>query len=101
MTKMKIINITKKVAFMAVICLCLTACNKLTQTNYDKVKQNMSMQEVVAILGDPTSTESIDLAGVSGTSAIWKNKDVQIAIQFLNGTVYFKTFSKSSEQQPQ
>ena len=54
----------------------------------------MTMQEVTAILGKPTSSESLSIAGVSGASAVWKDKQNEIDIQFLNDRMTVKTFGK-------
>lgn len=80
------------------LCVLVFACSKLSQQNFDKIKTNMTMQEVTAIIGQPTSSESINIAGISGTSAVWKNKDAEIDIQFLNDRVAVKAFSSSAEQ---
>lgn len=82
----------------AILCIFLTACSKITQQNFDKIKENMTMQEVRAILGEPTSAESITIAGISGTSAVWKNNNAEIDIQLLNDRVAVKAFSKVGEE---
>jgi len=53
----------------------------------------MKMQEVVSILGEPTSSDSVNIAGVSGTAAVWKSNDAEIDIQFLNDKVFAKSFT--------
>jgi hypothetical protein len=58
----------------------------------------MTMREVIAIIGEPTSSESINIAGISGTSAVWKNKDAEIDIQFLNDRVAVKAFSNPTDE---
>lgn len=80
------------------LCLLLVACSKISQENFDRVETNMSMKQVVAILGEPTSAESISIAGISGTSAVWKDKNSQISIQFLDNKVTVKTYSKPEVQ---
>ncbi len=78
-----------------VLCASLVACgSKLTQENYDKIKTNMTMEEVKSILGDPTETSSVSVAGVSGSQSVWKHKDATITIQFVNNKVGMKNFSK-------
>ena len=77
--------------------LALLACSKVTQENFNKIKTNMTMKEVISILGEPTSSDSVNIAGISGTSAIWKEKEAEIDIQFLNDKVTVKTFSKSGD----
>lgn len=80
------------------LCLFILGCSKFTQENFDKIKPEMTMKEVIAILGEPTSAESINIAGISGTSAVWKDNYTEIDIQFLNDRVTVKAFSKTSSQ---
>ena len=81
-------------------CLLLFACSKLTQENFDKIHPDMRMQEVVSILGEPTRSESLNIAGISGTSATWVQNNVEINIQFLNDKVTVKSFRKPKNEQP-
>jgi hypothetical protein len=75
--------------------LCLCSCsNRLTQENFDKVRTGMSEAEVKAILGEPTEAKSVDIGIFSGTTSTWKGKGVTITIQFVNGKVMLKEFSK-------
>ena len=76
----------------------LIACSKISQDNYQKIQPNMTMQEVIAILGEPTHTENISIAGISGASAVWQDSNGEIAIQFLNDRVTVKTFRKESDK---
>jgi hypothetical protein len=97
--RMKILcNRLIKLLFTASLCVLLIACSKITQENFDKIKNNMSMKEVTAILGEPTSAESITIAGISGTSAVWKDSNAEIDIQLLNNRVTVKAFSKEGDQ---
>jgi hypothetical protein len=87
-----------KVLITLFFCIFLFACSsKVSQNNFEKIKTNMIMKEVIVILGEPTSSESVNIAGVSGTSAVWKDSDAEIAIQFLNDRVAVKAFSKFNE----
>ena len=83
------------VAVLAV-CLILPACGgaKISQDNFDKIKVGMTQAEVKIILGDPTEASSLDVAGFSGTTSTWKQGDTTIRIQFVNGKVVAKQFSK-------
>lgn len=78
--------------------LLVTACSRINQTNFEKIKSGMSMQEVVAILGEPTSSDSINLGIFSGTSATWKDTNAEITVQFLNDKVEVKSFSKAIDE---
>lgn len=81
--------------FVIFIMLWLAACSKLTESRYEQVKQGMSMEQVTAILGEPSAARSINIAGLSGTFATWKSSEAEITIQFLNDQVTIKTFSKA------
>ncbi len=76
----------------------LVSCSKVTQSNFDKVQIGMTMEEAVAILGEPTTSQSIDVVGVSGASATWKGKNGVINIQFLNNSAQIKNFNKNDHQ---
>lgn len=76
--------------------LALAACGtSYDQAAYDKIKINMSLKEVIAILGEPSESKGMSLGGVSGTSATWKDKHGSIDLQFVNGKVKVKTFTKA------
>lgn len=72
----------------------LVACSQVTQENFDKIQPGMTMEQVVAILGNPTTSESMNVMGLSGTSAQWKDNNAVISIKFFNNTVQVKTFNK-------
>jgi len=75
--------------------LALAACGtSYDQDTYNKIKINMSLKEVIAILGEPSESKGVNLGGVSGTSATWKDQDGTISLQFINGKVKVKTFTK-------
>lgn len=52
------------------------------------------MEDVVALIGKPTSTEHIDVTGVTGTSAVWKTASAEIDIQFIDNRVAVKLFNQ-------
>jgi outer membrane protein assembly factor BamE (lipoprotein component of BamABCDE complex) len=41
----------------------LAACSKVTQENFARVQEGMSEQQVIAILGEPTSLKTFDKPG--------------------------------------
>ena len=73
----------KRLLLLALLFL-LAACSKITAENYQKVSAGMNRTEVVALLGEPTSTESGSFLGIEGESAVWQNGDLQIKAQFVN-----------------
>lgn len=78
----------------------LVACTKINQRNFNKIAIGMSMKQVIAILGEPTESESINFIGISGTSAMWKDKhsNSEIDIMFFGDQVQIKNFSKYKQQ---
>ena len=78
--------------------LLLAACSKVTQDNFAKIKDEMTEQEVAAILGSPTESSSTSLVGITGTSSRWADKDAVITVRFVNGKVVLKTFEKRANK---
>jgi outer membrane protein assembly factor BamE (lipoprotein component of BamABCDE complex) len=91
------------VVTLGLLIVTLAACGstKLTQDNFDKIQIGMTRAQVVIILGEPTESSSVDMAVFSGTVSKWKQGDVTITIQFVNGRVVAKQFSKVKEQSRQ
>ena len=73
----------------------LSACTQVTEENFNKVQVGMTMNQVTIILGPPTSTESVNFLGLSGTTAIWKTQNAEITILFFNDKVQVKGFKQS------
>ena len=74
--------------------LVLAACSKVTQENFAKIQEGMSEQEVVALLGSPTESQSVSVLGLSGTAARWVGGDAVITVNFVNGKAALKTYDK-------
>jgi hypothetical protein len=81
-------------AFIAVLLLTLAACSKVTQENFNKIQEGMSEQEVLALLGTPSESNSVNVLGMSGTSSRWASQDATITVRFVNGKVALKSFDK-------
>ena len=86
-------------ALVLVSLLILAACSKVTQENFSKVRDGMSVQEVAAILGSPTESSSGSILGISGTSSKWAGGDATITIHFVNGKVALRSFDKPGKKQ--
>lgn len=54
----------------------------------------MTMEQVEALLGPPNRIDSINIAGLSGTSASWRSNNAVIFIQFFNNQVKIKSMNK-------
>lgn len=74
--------------------LLLAACSKVTQENFAKIRDGMTEQEVQAVLGSPTESNTTTVLGISGTSSRWVSGDTVITIRFVNGKVALSSFDK-------
>jgi PBP1b-binding outer membrane lipoprotein LpoB len=98
MTKVKLLKAMISIALVIFISGCLGS--KINEENYKKVQEGMTMEQVKAILGEPTDAStkgvSIPMAGsLSGTLATWKSSDGKITIEltFVNDKVKLKTYN--------
>lgn len=79
----------KKIIVLAAV-LALSACSKLTNENYDKLKMGMSEQEVKAILGGPDNCSET----LGTKSCIWGKEDgAYIKVSFVGDNA--ATFSNN------
>ncbi|HEY1290593.1 MAG TPA: outer membrane protein assembly factor BamE [Burkholderiales bacterium] len=76
------------------LALVVAACTKVNQENFLKIREGMSEQEVISLLGRPTESNSVNVLGVSGTASRWIAGNVVITVRFVNGQVAFKSFDK-------
>jgi outer membrane protein assembly factor BamE (lipoprotein component of BamABCDE complex) len=65
----------------------LAACAKLTQDNLEKVHNGMTTEEVKAILGEPTNSQSGSFLGQSGTEFVYHTDKSDVKIDFVNDKV--------------
>jgi hypothetical protein len=76
------------------VALLLLGCSKVTPDNFEKIQDGMTEQEVRAVLGEPTESNSVTVLGMSGTASRWVGRDTEIIVRFVNGKVALKTFDK-------
>ena len=78
----------------------LTECapSKVNKDNFDKIRLGMTQEEVQGLLGPPTEASGVDLPIFSGTASKWVQGETVITIQFINGKVVAKEFSKQAKQ---
>ncbi len=74
------------------------ARSKINKDNFDKIKLSMTQEEVQGLLGPPTEASGLEIPVFSGTTAKWVQGDTTITIQFVNGKVVAKEFSKQAKQ---
>jgi outer membrane protein assembly factor BamE (lipoprotein component of BamABCDE complex) len=86
-------------SIVAMLLLCLAACgSRLTQENFEKVREGMSQQEVRQILGEPADASGASLLGLSSGEAVWKDDKTTITVHFLNDKVISKQMSQNDKK---
>jgi hypothetical protein len=66
----------------------LAACSKLTEDNLQKIHNGMTTDEVKAILGEPSSSETGNALGIiSGTTYTYHTDKSDVKITFVNDKV--------------
>ncbi len=95
LNRLHIIQVTALLLLLFVLAAC---GSKVNENNYAKIEIDMTEAQVTSLLGAPTESSSINVAGLSGTSSKWMGRDGTINVQFLNGKVKAKAFSKPSGQ---
>jgi hypothetical protein len=84
----------RRLAYFLIVlggCL-LVACSKLTAENFAKVQNGMTEDEVLRILGSPTTMDAGSLLGVTGSVYRYESKDgtKKVSVIFVNGKVFGK-----------
>jgi hypothetical protein len=88
-----------RVTSLMLLLFALAACgSNVSESNYAQIEIDMTEDQVRNILGAPTESSSMNVAGLSGTSSKWVSKEGTINVQFLNGKVKAKAFSKPGGQ---
>lgn len=77
---------------LAAALLLLAGCSRVTETNFQKIQPGMSQAEVLALLGEADSSDSVALGPISGARSVWRSDQASITITFLNGKVQLKHF---------
>ena len=68
--------------------LLVTSCSQMTEANRTKVQNGMTVPEVEAILGSPTTNESQSPLGVVNLTIFhYKTGTDDVTVRFLNGKV--------------
>ena len=80
----------------AILALGLAACgSKVNEETFARIQDGMTEQQVIDLLGPPTQTTSAGALGMSGTAATWDDGGVSISVQFVNGKVRLKQFTRA------
>lgn len=86
--------------FFMLTALLLFACgSRVTPENFAKVKKGMTLEETIAILGEPSELNQGDLGIISGAGAVWRNGERTIKITYVNDKVTTKNFIESEDSE--
>jgi hypothetical protein len=78
----------------------LAACgSKISAENFERIQTGMAQKDVIALLGEPTETSNVSIAGLSGGMATWRDGGTVISVQFVNDKVQGKQLSRESKPQ--
>lgn len=90
----------KQTLVASLLCLSLAACgSSVSQENYEKIRNDMSTEEVNKILGKPTEISSFGIGGLSATTAQWVGKTHTITVTYANEKVKMKSYAENSASQ--
>ncbi len=90
----------KKLLIAILLAVSLTACgSKVSQESYEEVRNDMSVEQVNAILGKPTDVSSFGIGELSATTAKWVGKTHTITVTFANDKVKMKSYAENSPKQ--
>jgi hypothetical protein len=65
--------------------------SRLTPENCAKVVDDMTLEQVTAILGPPTDNKTIGVGPLSATTVTWEDQHMKINVKFLNDKSGLKT----------
>jgi hypothetical protein len=85
---------------LALALLLAASCSKVSEENFAKVREGMSEQEVIALLGAPTESNSVSVLGVSGTTARWAGGGAEITIPLRQRTGSAQALRQAAGQRP-
>jgi hypothetical protein len=79
-----------------VLALALAACgSKINEEQFARIADGMSEQQVIDLLGTPSESSSMGALGMSGTATTWTDAGATISVQFVNGKVRLKQFTRA------
>lgn len=79
-------------AAMAALCAgCGVLGSRLTAENCGKIADDMTLEQVTAILGPPTDNKTIGVGPLSATTVTWEDQHMKINVKFLNDKAGLKS----------
>ncbi len=62
----------------------------VTLSNYNKIQNGMTIEQVKEILGSPTEEQNGGVGPLEATSMVYRSRQNEITINFVNGKVVMK-----------
>lgn len=74
----------KTLLFMGLfLSITLLGCSKLNRENYDRIKVGMDYQEIISIIGEPDTCDTV----LAAKNCIWGDENKNITIKFIGDKV--------------
>ena len=80
---MHMLKLLRATLFCMLSILAISGCSKVTRENYDKLKVGMEYAEVVQILGEPGSCESL----LAAKNCVWGKDPKTISVRLIGDKV--------------
>lgn len=74
----------------------LTACG--TKTSQAEIEMNMSEQDVIEMMGEPSLSQSHTINDLTTTHIEWMDKDGMLWVKFINGEAKFNGFIPTPDE---
>lgn len=58
--------------------------SRLSLANCNKIQDDMTLEQVTAILGEPTDNKSLGMGPLTATTVTWEDENMKINVKFLN-----------------
>jgi transcription antitermination factor NusG len=81
---------TLKRMLLVVAAIALAACSKLTASNFEQIQNNMTPDQVKAILGEPAEIKSGGFLGFNGTVYVYRKDNTEVTVTFVQDKVIAK-----------
>lgn len=86
------------IILLSLVASCTSSSSKYNQVNYQRIQVGMTLEEVIAILGPPTSSSSLSFGTNIVISSNWEESGTLIWIEFQDGKVKMKRIIQGSQK---
>lgn len=79
-----------KLMLLVFVAIAFSACSKLSASNFEKIHNDMTTDQVKAILGEPAEVKSGSFLGFSGTVYVYRQDKTEVTVTFVQDKVVGK-----------